>query len=100
MKTVIYFTTAILLLTFSSCAEKDKTATVIKDCSGTYLRIDKKDYHVCNLETVDGFKDGTTITVAFKKLTACDGSANDAVICYMLHENEGWIEVETINGSN
>jgi hypothetical protein len=97
MKSVLYITTAILLFTFCACTkESGKTAIVVKDCSGTYLRVDGKDYHVCNLEKTDPFADSATVTVVFKSIAECNGSAKDAVICFMLHENEGWIEVEEI----
>jgi hypothetical protein len=97
MKNALYITTAILLFTLYACtAGTGITAIVVKDCSGTYLRVDGKDYHVCNLEKTDPFADGATVSVAFKKIPECNGSAKDAVICFMLHENEGWIEVEKI----
>lgn len=82
---------------FTSCKkEGNQTVTVVRDCTGTYLRWDGKDYQVCNLEKVYPFSDGATVTATFKKLKVCDGSAIDAVVCEMLHFNEGWIEVEKI----
>ena len=70
--------------------------TVIRDCTGTYLRLDGKDYHVCNLEKVSSYPNGTNVVVTFKKIKDCTGLANDAIVCQMLHANEGWIEVEKI----
>ncbi len=97
MKKIFYLFATIFLLTLYSCTtEKGRAATVVIDCSGTYLKVDDKDYHVCNLEKVASFSNGAAVSVRFKNLTECNGSANDAVICYMLHENEGWIEVEEI----
>jgi hypothetical protein len=32
----------------------------------------------------------------FKKIDECKGSAADDIVCMMLHENEGWIEVTSI----
>lgn len=82
---------------FTSCNKKrDQTATVERDCTGTYLSLEGKDYHVCNLEKVSSFLDGTKVKATFKKIKDCNGSANDAIVCEMLHENEGWIEVEKI----
>ena len=84
---------------FLSCKKecgKSQTVTVVKDCTGTYLRVDGKDYLVCNREKVSSFADGTTVNASFKKINECDGSAKDAFVCMMFHENEGWIKVEKI----
>ena len=70
--------------------------TVIRDCTGTYLRWDGKDYQVCNLEKVSSFPDSAAVTVIFKKMNKC-GSAKDIDFsCSMMHPNAGWIEVHTI----
>jgi len=86
-----------LAATFSGCKkELNQTVTVIRDCTGTYLRFDGKDYQVCNLETVASFTDGATAKVAFRKISECNSSARDVFVCKMLHANEGWIEVRSI----
>ena len=61
------------------------------------MRLDGKDYHVCNLEKVSMFSDGAEVTATFRKIEECNGSAKDAIACYMLYPNEGWIEVEKVN---
>ena len=82
---------------FASCKKEiNKTVTVQRDCTGTYLRLKGKDYRVCNLEKVSSFSDGATVTATFKKIKECNGSAKDAIVCAMLHANEGWIEVDKI----
>jgi len=71
--------------------------TVERDCTGTYLRLNGKDYHVCNLEKVSEFPDGVSVKAAFERIDICTGSAmDDAIVCDMLHQNEGWIEVKNI----
>ena len=86
-----------LAVVLSSCKKEfNETVTVERDCTGTYLRFDGKDYHVCNLEKVASFADGVTVKARFKKLRACNGSARDAIVCAMIHPNEGWIEVSSI----
>lgn len=98
MKKTICITTTIFLLTLFACKkERNKTVTVVRDCTGTYLRFEGKDYHVCNLEKVSTFTDGATVKATFKKIKECNGSAKDAIVCYVLHENEGWVDVEKIN---
>lgn len=71
------------------------TAVVVKDCTGVYLRINGDDYHVCNEDELKKLKDGDKITTNYRKLSKC-AAANDRIVCMMLHENKGWIEVQTV----
>lgn len=81
----------------SACKkELNQTVTVERDCTGTYLRLDRKDYQVCNPEKVASFSDGATARATFRKISVCNGSARDTIVCKMLHPNEGWIEVSKI----
>ena len=94
---LIFFILLVLTALFPSCKkERSQTLTVERNCTGTYLRLDGKDYKVCNLEKVSSFSDGTTVTATFKKIDECNGAAKDAVVCQTLHPNEGWIEVDEI----
>lgn len=86
-----------MFIVFGCKKEMSKTAIVIVDCTGTYLSWNGKDYKICNLEKVSSFANGSTVEVSFKKLTECNGSGNFFVTCYMNHEYDSWIEVETIN---
>jgi hypothetical protein len=97
MKTTFHILTLLLALTFFSC-KKDviKNATVIKDCTGTYMRLDGKDYKVCNIEKVSPFQNGITVSVSFKELQDCEGPGNTLVTCYMFHDFESWIEIDNI----
>jgi hypothetical protein len=84
----------IVIWTLSSCKkERNETVTVIRDCTGTYLRNYGKDFHVCNPEKVASFENGTEVLSTYKKIRDCNGSAKDAIVCLMVHKNEGWIEV-------
>ena len=86
----------IILLGTSSCKKRTRgTMTVIKDCSGTYLRLNNKDYHVCNTESVDNFSNGTIVNATFEKLKSCPSIENQPT-CYINHENEGWVKVKKI----
>lgn len=97
-KSILYFVSMLLFASMQSACKKvrNQPVTVIRDCTGTYLRSYGKDYHVCNLEAVSGFTDGENITATFKKIKACNGSAKHEVVCMMVHENEGWIEVKKV----
>jgi hypothetical protein len=96
-RTLIFLTLVVLITILLSCQKKrNRTVTVERDCTGTYLRLDGKDYRVCNLEKVSSFSDGAFVTATFKKIKECNGSAKDSIVCEMLHINEGWINVEII----
>ena len=97
MKTTFNIITLLLTLTFFSCKkEGTENATVIKDCTGTYLRMQGKDYKVCNIEKTSSLRNDINISVTFKKLTECDGSGNLGQICDLYHKFDSWIEIETI----
>lgn len=90
---------------FFSCANskqvvkpKDyQTVKVIKDCTGTYLRLGGKDYMVCNLEKTNGFESEDIVQAIFHKVENCTDASQPEMKCMMYHENEGWIEVESVN---
>jgi hypothetical protein len=94
MKNLFYI---LFILITISCKKINKQVTVVRDCTGTYLRLDEKDYHVCNLEKIATFNDGAIITASFKKISVCNGSAVNSAVCSMLHKNEGWVEVTKAN---
>jgi hypothetical protein len=80
-------------LTISCKKERNIEATIITDCTGTYLRINSKDYKVCNLEKTENFTHGQTIEVTFKKLEDCNGSGNLQSVCYLYHQFDSWAEI-------
>jgi len=98
MRKLIHMAATTLILGSLIACEKENTesATIVKDCTGTYLQLSGKDYHVCNPEMVSSFPDGVKVTATFRKIKICNGSARDAIVCMMVHEHEGWIEVKKI----
>lgn len=87
-------------LLFSSCEkQRNEPVLVIRDCSGTYLRFEGKDYQVCNTEKTDKFAGGTAVTATFKRTDKCNNPDFEAAICFLLHVNEGFIEVTKIKQS-
>ena len=94
MKSMNFFLLAVCLLVYSACKkERNENVTVIRDCTGTYLKFEGNDYHVCNLELVNSFADDEEAVATFKKIKECTGSAMDQIVCEMYHKTEGWIEV-------
>ncbi|HTN16950.1 MAG TPA: hypothetical protein VL092_04655 [Chitinophagaceae bacterium] len=87
---------AVALFALTACKkDTSKKMTVVKDCTGSYLRSGGKDYHICNESKVASFADGTTVTASYKKVSDCK-EQEGKVICMMYHENEGWIEITGI----
>jgi hypothetical protein len=84
------------LLCLACTKEQTDNMIVIRDCTGTYLQKEGKDYQVCNLEKVQAFADGAEVKASYKKLNECKGSGADQIVCMMYHQHEGWIEVFTI----
>ena len=99
MKTTAYIIPIFMMLFNFTCKKEEPiTSTktiVVRDCTGTYLRENGKDYHVCNIDKVAPFADGATVEASFNKISECK-NANNTVVCEMYHENEGWIEVVSI----
>ena len=87
-------------LSLLSCActkISDDSMKVVRDCTGTYLRFEGKDYHVCNLDKLSGFSDGQTVKASFKQVKKCNYKSQPDVVCMMYHENEGWIQILKVN---
>ena len=87
------FTTILLTILISCSKVNNKNMTVIKDCTGSYLRFNGKDYQICNIEIVEDFENGVEVEASFERIDDCE---NNWIVCYMLHENEGWINVTKI----
>lgn len=95
MKSILLSSFVSTALVFTSCTKVNyKNATVIKDCTGSYLRINEKDYHICNDETVENYQSGEEVTASFKKIENC--SNDTLIVCELYHQNEGWIEVTEV----
>lgn len=86
-----------IVILFSSCRkEKLDRMTVVRDCTGTYLRFEEKDYHVCNISKLASYSDGAKVKVSFNRIEQCTLPNDGQAICEMMHINEGWIEVKEI----
>ena len=91
---IIGVVSLVIMVVISSCSSiKNTEVTVVRDCTGTYVRSNEKDYHVCNLDVVKDVADGATVKLDFKKVSACP-AMDSTIVCMMYHENEGWVEVK------
>lgn len=95
MKTNFFLLLASLVTINTFCNKKrNQSAVVVRDCTGVYLRINNKDFQICNPEKIASFPGGSKVITSYKKISECKGSAIDSAGCKIIHPNEGWIEVE------
>jgi len=107
MKSIWLVLVCFIGFSFYSCSESKSTslnsqfneankveAIVIKDCTGAYLRMNNKDYLICNDDTIEKYNNEEIIYVTYKIISDCDWS--ERVVCEMYHEKEGLIEITGI----
>jgi hypothetical protein len=80
-----------LLVIFSSCGKRmEENAIVVKDCTGTYLRISEHDYLVCNPEELEQINSETEITAEYREKDDCNF---EGPVCMLYHPYEGAVKV-------
>ena len=85
MKSILrIFIVVITLTTLMSCDKTKVKMTVVKDCTGVYLRDNSRDYFVCNDEILDSYSAGDKIKVTYDDLEECFGIL-EPVTCEMAH---------------
>jgi len=75
---------------------------VFKDCTGSYLRVPgsepgnhTQEFKVCNSAILKNHNTGESVNACYTKINECEFS-DDEVVCYMLHEHDGFIKVRDI----
>jgi hypothetical protein len=98
MKAIILSVLFFTICTAIACCKKttNKPVKIVRDCTGTYLRYNNEDYHICNTEKTDAFANGLLVTASFTRIDACTGTAQNAIVCEMLHPSVDWITVSDI----
>ena len=95
MKKLLVIVGASALL--ASCASVTGVeAVVVKDCTGTYVRVSEKDYLVCNKELLDQNQSGDTLHVRFEQISHCP-RLDTTIVCMMYHQHEGLVKLKKIN---
>ena len=91
----IFSILTIVIFTFISCSKDDyKEGKIIKNCTGSYLNIDDKEYLICNSEVVVDFNNDTEVLVDFTLIDNCNN--NQGTICMMVYNYNGTISVNEI----
>lgn len=70
---------------------QERQMMVVRDCTGTYLRLDQKDYQVCNTSETNIFPTGTLVKASFKSIAGC--SQAPKFVCELYHPSDGWIKI-------
>jgi len=102
MKHLLFATFILVIAVTTGCKKHDKNREcnnaaysggmqVIKDCTGTYLRYQQKDYQVCNTAILANYDNGNSVIAGFNKISSCDSIP--PIVCFMLHPSEGIVEV-------
>ena len=99
MKATNILILAISGLAFLSCKSVQNSSqkgTVVRDCTGTYLRVgENNDYLVCNSDALKEKKDGEKVSIVFVYTKEC-AERDGKIMCMMYHENKGMIRVKSI----
>jgi hypothetical protein len=87
------------LFSFATSEQKMKKplATLVRDCTGTYLRFGTDDYLVCNKQDLLSVPDGSSVGVKYKKVKKCPPT--DEMVCMMYHEHKGIVYVTKVQWS-
>lgn len=97
MKYVNFLMILITFGLFTACSSVSGIkATVVRDCTGTYVRVDGKDHLVCNKDKLSSFSEGDTVLVRFKPTSYCNEN-KDEVVCMMYHQHEGLVKVVNVH---
>lgn len=76
-----------------SCNKEKERMTVIKDCTGTYLRNSEGlDFFVCNEEELAAFASEEKVKVDIETVTECYGLGEE-ITCTQSHIYETTVEV-------
>jgi hypothetical protein len=85
----------LLVSSLISCSKEFHKATIDRDFTGTYLRMNGKDFFVCNSLMVHSYPEGAEIEVKFNSEDSCLEDSNQ-IICFMHHANSGAIQITEI----
>lgn len=94
MKFFIKMAFLVIITSASSCKKESySNATVIKNCTGTYLRVLDKEYKVCNSKKIANFEDQQKVLANFSLTKECKSENFLGGICSMAYPFDGLINV-------
>lgn len=87
---------ATLLFSCATAHDRLQTGTIVRDCTGTYLRIgENEDYLVCNAKILESKKDGEKVSLIYDNTDKCP-ERDGKIMCMMYHESKGMIHVKSV----
>lgn len=72
-----------------------RNAQINRDCTGTYIELNNKDYLICNPSMTDSFPNGSSVKVKYTSKSACP-SEPGVSMCELYHKNYGSVEITEI----
>jgi len=85
-----------LLLSCATVHDRLQTGAIVRDCTGTYLRVgENEDYLVCNYDILESKKEGEKVSLVFDYTKECK-ERDGKIMCMMYHENKGMIRVKSV----
>lgn len=94
-KTALILALLFLSLSISSCNKISSEMTVVKNCTGVYLKNNNNSYRVCNYNLLDDYQDGDKINITVKKTESCI-EESPFNICYLNYPSKGVVEILNI----
>lgn len=99
MKSANFFLSVIFAALLFSCAtvhDRLQTGTIVRDCTGTYLRVgENEDFLVCNSDILASKKEGEKVTIIYDNVEKCP-ERDGKIMCMMYHESKGMIRVKSV----
>ena len=62
-----------------------RKVTFVRDCTGSYIRIDSNDYKICNYQDVQKFESGDVLKVSYDSIGKCENTNPEQLTCKMAH---------------
>ncbi len=96
MNRIKYFLVGLNLIFLNSCSKQLTTEGYLnKNCTGDYIKINSKEYLICNYKMIENIANGSKINFNYKLVNQCSENDN-RVHCLMLYEHDGFIEIKKI----
>ena len=83
------------MLVFSSCGKIMRNGKINRDCTGTYLELNNRDYLICNPSMTNSIPNGESIKVKYNKKSSCPSNP-DLILCELYHKSYGFVEITEI----
>lgn len=85
-----------LLFSCATVHDRLQTGTIVRDCTGTYLRVgENEDYLICNADILASKKEGEKVSVVYDYTKECK-ERDGKIMCMMYHESKGMIRVKSV----